>query len=102
MWVVDDVEVAVAFEWCAFGNWFGEVRRNKIFPDAVVVRQGLQEVAGGRNTSQVEWREVTENMVHELGGQLEQWGWMLCVLHGRRSAVTVLVDAGSVANEVLL
>lgn len=44
-------------------------------------------LAGGRNTGEVYWREIAEDVVHELGGQLEQRGYFLGVLHGRRSSV---------------
>ena len=85
--MMNDVEVAEAPQWCALGDGLGEVFRNDVFPDAIVVGQILQVVAGGRDTGEVYWREVAENVVHELSRQLEQQRYLLGVLHGRRSSV---------------
>lgn len=85
--MMNDVEVAEAPQWCALGDGLGEVFRNDVFPDAIVVGQSLQVVTGGRDTGEVCWREIAEDVVHELSRQLEQRGYLLGVLHGRRSSV---------------
>lgn len=51
--MMNDVEVAEAPQWGALGDGLGEVFRNDVFPDAIVVGQSLQVVTGGRDTGEV-------------------------------------------------